>query len=70
MPPITITDKDKLQKFREEMWKRTDIFDKKFMTKWTNCSHAQKTWAHATAYFEAKVRAIENFHAAGGQSNT
>ena len=26
-------------------------------------------WAHATAYFEAKVQAIENFHAAGGKSN-
>ena len=54
----------------EEMWKRTDIFDEKFMTEWTNRPHAQKTWAHATAYFEAKVRAIENFHAAGGQPNT
>ena len=45
------------------------MFDEKFMTEWTNRPHAQKTWAHATAYFEAKTRAIENFHAAGGQSN-
>ena len=45
------------------------MFDKKFMTEWTNFPHVQKTWAKSTAYFEAKVRAIENFHAAGGQSN-
>ena len=32
-PPINITDKEKLQKYMEEMWKRTDIFDKKFMNK-------------------------------------
>ena len=45
----------------EAMWNRTDIFDEKFMTDWTNRSHAQKAWAHATAFFEAKVKAIENF---------
>ena len=50
----------------EEMWKRADIFVKKFMTEWTGRLHAQKTWAHATAYFEAKAKAIKNFHAAGG----
>ena len=64
--PITITDEEKLQKYMEEMWKRTDIFDEKFMTEWTGRPHAQKMWAHVTAYFEAKVKAIENFHAAGG----
>ena len=48
-PPINITDEEKLQKYMEEMWKRTDIFDEKFMTEWTNRPHAQKTWAHATA---------------------
>ena len=53
----------------EEMWKRTDIFDEKFMTEWTGRPHAQKMWAHAAAYFEAKVKAIENFNAAGGKSN-
>ena len=68
-PSITITYEDKLQKYMEEMWKRTDIFDEKFMTEWTGRPHAQKTWAHATAYFEAKVKAIKNFHTAGGQSN-
>ena len=31
-PPITMRDKEKLQKYMEEMWKRTDIFDEKFMT--------------------------------------
>ena len=65
-PPITITDEDKLQKYMEEMWKRTNIFVEKFMTEWTGRLHAQKTWAHATAYFEAKAKAIKNFHAAGG----
>ena len=39
-PPITITDKDKLQKYMEEMWKRTDIFDEKFMTEWTGRPYA------------------------------
>ena len=68
-PPINISDEEKLQIYMENMWKRTHIFDEEFMTKWTACPHAQKTWAHAPAYFEAKVRAIENFHAAGGQSN-
>ena len=47
----------------KEMWKRTDIFDKKFMTEWTSRPIVQKMWVHATAYFE-------NFHAAGSQSNT
>ena len=60
-PPITITDEDKLQTYMEAMWSRTDIFDEKFMTEWTNRPHAQQTWAHATAYFEAKVQAIKNF---------
>ena len=69
-PPIHISDEDKLQRYLEEMWKRTDVFDEKFMTEWTSRTIAQKTWAHAKAYFEAKVKAIENFHAAGGQSNT
>ena len=45
------------------------MFDEKFVTEWTNRPHTQKTWAHATAYFEAKARAIKNFHAEGGQSN-
>ena len=39
------------------------------MKEWTNCPHAQKARAYTTTYFEAKVRAIENFHAAGGQFN-
>ena len=69
-PSITIIDEDKLQKLMEEMWKRTDIFDEKFMTEWTSRPIAQKMWAHATAYFGAKVRAIENFHDAGSQFNT
>ena len=68
-PPITISDEEKLQTYMEAMWSRTDIFDELFMMEWTNRPHAQQTWAHATAYFEAKVQAIENFHAAGGQSN-
>ena len=68
--PIVITDADKLQKYMEEMWTRTDMFDENFMMEWTLRPIAQRTWAHATAYFEAKVRAVENFHAAGGQSNT
>ena len=41
--PINITDEEKLQKYMEEMWKRTDILDEKFMTEWTNQPHAQKT---------------------------
>ena len=52
------------------MWKRTDMFDEKFMTAWTGRTITQKTYAHARAYFEAKVKAIEDFHAAGGQSNS
>ena len=52
------------------MWKRMDMFDKEFMREWANHSIAQNTQTHATAYFEAKVRAIKNFHASGGQSNT
>ena len=47
--PINISDKEKLQTYMENMWKRTDIFDKKIMTKWTSCTLAQRTWAHATA---------------------
>ena len=31
-PPITITDEEKLQTYMENMWRRTDIFDKKIMT--------------------------------------
>lgn len=40
------------------------------MTRWTGRPVAQRTWNHATTYFGDKVRAIENHHAAGGQSNT
>ena len=68
-PPINISDEEKLQVYMENMWKRTDIFDEEFMTKWTNRPHAQQSWAHAPAYFEAKVQAIKKLHAAGGQSN-
>ena len=45
------------------------MFSNKMMTEWKTRPNPQKTWAHATAYFEAKARAIENFHAAGGPSN-
>ena len=69
-PPINISNEEKLQTYMENIWKRTDIFDEEFMTKWTSRTIGQRTWAHATAYFEAKVKAIEDFHAAGGQSNT
>ena len=32
-------------------------------------THTTNVGSYATVYFEAKVQAIENFHAAGGQSN-
>ena len=58
-PPITISDEEKLQTYMENMWRRTDIFDEDFMTKWTSRTLGQRTWAHVTAHFEAKVKAIE-----------
>ena len=68
--PIIIADADKLQKFMKEMWKWTDILEKEFKREWTIHSIAQNTQTHAAACFKAKVRAIENFHASGGRSNT
>ena len=70
VPPIVISDADKTQHYLEQMWTRTDIFDEKFMTTWTAKTIAQKTFDRARAYFEAKVKAIADFKAAGGQVNT
>ena len=39
-PPINISDEKKLQTYMENMWKRIDIFDEEFMTKWTARTHA------------------------------
>ena len=51
------------------MWKRTDIFDEEFMTEWTGRTIIQKTYDLTRAYFEAKVKAIASYRAAGGQAN-
>ena len=40
------------------------------MTAWNARTLGQKTYAHARAHFEAKVNAIEDFVAVGGQTNT
>ena len=69
-PPIVISNADKVQHYLEQMWTRTDIFDEKFMTAWTARTIAQKTFDLARAYFEAKVKAIADFRAAGGQVNS
>ena len=69
-PPIVISNADKVQHYLEQMWTRTDIFDEKFMTAWTARTIAQKTFDLARAYFEAKVKAIADFKAAGGQVNS
>ena len=70
VPPIIIPNADKCQHYLEQMWTRTDIFDQEFMTAWTKQTIAQKTFDLARAYFQAKVQAIADFKAAGGQVNS
>ena len=52
------------------MWKRTVIFDEKFMTAWAWQTLGQKIYAQVRTYVEVKVKAIEDFISAGGQTNT
>ena len=65
--PITITDEDLLQHYLEEMWKRTDIFDKPIMTEFLALDPEDRDWETAPAFFEKKMKQAEDYIANGGQ---